>query len=183
MLDTEVYSNTGGQMSKSSPIGSIAKFAAGGKPTQKKDLGIMAMNYGNVYVASVAFGANDNHTLKAFVEAEAYEGPSIIIAYSHCIAHGIDMSNPLKNQKALVDSGQWVLYRYNPDLKAQHKNPLQLDSKPPKIPVAQYMDMEIRYKMLSKINPVAYKELYKQAQTFAEERYKFYQHLAARDNF
>ncbi len=183
VLDTEVYSNTGGQMSKASPIGSIAKFAAGGKPTQKKDLGIMAMNYGNVYVASIAFGSNDNHTLKAIVEAEAYEGPSIIIAYSHCIAHGIDMSNPLKNQKALVDSGQWVLYRYNPDLKAEHKNPFQLDSKAPKIPVAQYMDMEIRYKMLSKINPDAYRELYKQAQTFAEERYKFYQYLAARDNF
>jgi len=180
VLDTEVYSNTGGQMSKSSPIGSIAKFAAGGKPTNKKDLGLMAMNYGNVYVASVAFGSNDVHTLRAFVEAEAYDGPSIIIAYSHCIAHGIDMSAPLKNQKAIVDSGQWLLYRYNPESALEHKNPFTLDSKQPKIPVAQYMDMEIRYKMLSKINPVAYKELYEQAQKFVDERYKYYSFLATR---
>jgi len=183
VLDTEVYSNTGGQMSKSSPIGSIAKFAAGGKQTRKKDLGLMAMGYGNVYVASVAFGSNDAQTLKAFVEAEAYDGPSIIIAYSHCIAHGIDMSNPLKDQKALVDSGLWILYRYNPTLAAAGKNPLVLDSKAPKIPVAQYMDMEIRFKMLSKINPTAYKELYKKAQDVAEERYKYFSYLAARENF
>ena len=181
VLDTEVYSNTGGQMSKSSPIGSIAKFAAGGKPTSKKDLGMMAMSYGNVYVASVAFGSNDNQTLKAFVEAEAYDGPSIIIAYSHCIAHGIDMEKPLQNQKALVDSGQWVLYRYNPELKKIGKNPFILESKAPKIPVSTYMDMEIRYKMLSKINPAAYKELYKQAQEFVDERYKNYAFLASKE--
>lgn len=182
VLDTEVYSNTGGQMSKSSPIGSIAKFASGGKPTNKKDLGLMAMNYRNVYVASVAFGANDAHTLRAFVEAEAYDGPSIIIAYSHCIAHGIDMSAPLKNQKALVDSGQWLLYRYNPELAKENKNPFILDSKQPKIPVSQYLDMEIRFKMLSKINPKAYKELYEQAQKFVDERYKYYSYLASRSS-
>lgn len=183
VLDTEVYSNTGGQMSKSSPIGSIAKFAAGGKKTNKKDLGLMAMAYGNVYVASVAFGANDNQTLKAFVEAEAYDGPSIIIAYSHCIAHGIDMSHPLQNQKALVDSGLWLLYRYNPENEKSGKNPFVLESKPPKIPVSQYLDMEIRYKMLSKIDPTAQKELYKRAQEAVEERYKYYSYLAARENF
>jgi pyruvate-ferredoxin/flavodoxin oxidoreductase len=182
VLDTEVYSNTGGQMSKASPIGSIAKFAAGGKPTRKKDLGMMAMSYGNVYVASVAFGSNDNQTLKAFVEAEAYDGPSIIIAYSHCIAHGIDMEKPLANQKALVDSGQWILYRYNPELTKINKNPFVLESKAPKIPVAQYMDMEIRYNMLSKINPTAAKELYKQAQEFVDERYKHYAFLATKEN-
>jgi pyruvate-ferredoxin/flavodoxin oxidoreductase len=182
VLDTEVYSNTGGQMSKASPIGSIAKFAAGGKPTRKKDLGMMAMSYGNVYVASVAFGSNDNQTLKAFVEAEAYDGPSIIIAYSHCIAHGIDMEKPLANQKALVDSGQWILYRYNPELTKIGKNPFVLESKAPKIPVAQYMDMEIRYNMLSKINPTAAKDLYKQAQEFVDERYKHYAFLATKEN-
>lgn len=182
VLDTEVYSNTGGQMSKSSPIGSIAKFAAGGKSTRKKDLGMMAMSYGNVYVASVAFGSNDNQTLKAFVEAEAFDGPSIIIAYSHCIAHGINMEKPLQNQKALVDSGQWILYRYNPDLTKIGKNPFVLESKAPKMPVANYMDMEIRYNMLSKINPEAYKELYKQAQEFVDERYKHYAFLSTKEN-
>ncbi len=118
VLDTEVYSNTGGQQSKSTPRGAVAKFAAGGKPGRKKDLGLMAMAYGNVYVASVAMGAKDEHTLKAFLEAEAYDGPSIIIAYSHCIAHGIDMTTAMQNQKAAVDSGQWLLYRFNPGARA-----------------------------------------------------------------
>ncbi len=181
VLDTEVYSNTGGQMSKSSPIGSIAKFAASGKPTPKKDLGMMAMAYGNVYVASVAFGSNDAQTLKAIAEAEAYDGPSIIIAYSHCIAHGIDMEHPLSVQKALVDSGQWVLYRYNPNNKLVGKNPLTLDSKAPKIPVSQYLDLETRFKMLSKINPEGYKKFYAEAQEFVNERYKYYTYLAQRD--
>jgi len=181
VLDTEVYSNTGGQMSKSSPIGSIAKFAASGKPTPKKDLGMMAMAYSNAYVASVAFGSNDAQTLKAFAEAEAYDGPSIIIAYSHCIAHGIDMEHPLSVQKALVDSGQWILYRYNPNNKLVGKNPLTLDSKAPKIPVAQYLDQETRYKMLSKINPAGYKKFYEEAQEFVNDRYKYYSYLAQRD--
>ena len=115
VLDTEVYSNTGGQASKATPRGAVAKFAAGGKPAPKKDLGLMAMSYGSVYVASVAMGAKDEHTLKAFLEAEAYDGPSLIIAYSHCIAHGIDMTTAMSDQKVAVDSGQWLLYRYNPE--------------------------------------------------------------------
>lgn len=116
VLDTEVYSNTGGQCSKATQRGAVAKFAAAGKPTAKKDLGLMAMTYGNVYVAKVAMGANDQHTLRAFIEAEAYDGPSLIIAYSHCIAHGINMGKGMENQKAAVDSGYWQLYRYHPDL-------------------------------------------------------------------
>ena len=128
VLDTEVYSNTGGQMSKSTPIGAVAKFAVGGKPQPKKDLGMMAMTYGNVYVARVAFGANDMQTVKAFLEAEAYDGPSLMICYCHCIAHGYDLIHGLEQQKAAVQSGYWPLYRYNPELAKQGKNPLQLDS-------------------------------------------------------
>ena len=153
MLDTEVYSNTGGQSSKSTPLGAVAKFAAGGKTTGKKDLGMMAMAYKNVYVASVALGANDAQTLKAFNEAEAYEGTSIIIAYSHCIAHGIDMSAPLSHQKAVVDCGRLLLYRYNPTLALEGKNPLQLDSKEPKIPVSDFLKSENRFKQLAKNHP------------------------------
>jgi pyruvate-ferredoxin/flavodoxin oxidoreductase len=180
VLDTEVYSNTGGQASKSTPLSAIAKFAANGKPIKKKDLGLMAMAYGSVYVGSVAMGAKDDHTLKTFVEAEAYDGPSIIIAYSHCIAHGIDMTNPLKNQKAAVDSGQWLLYRYNPDNLKEGKNPLTLDSKPPKIPVADYMNMETRFRMLFKTQPKLAEENYKQAQIDVERRYNYYKYLADR---
>ena len=129
VLDTEVYSNTGGQASKSTPRGAVAKFAAGGKPVGKKDLALMAMSYGSVYVAKVAMGASDMHTVKAFNEAEAYDGPSLIIAYSHCIAHGYDLSYGMEQQKAAVNSGYWPLFRYNPDLVAQNKNPFQLDSR------------------------------------------------------
>src|SRR5690348_10929981 len=139
VLDTEVYSNTGGQASKSTPRAAVAKFAAGGKPAPKKDLGQMAMSYGNVYVASVAMGARDEHTLKAFIEAEAYDGPSLIVAYSHCIAHGIDMVAGLQHQKAAVESGQWLLYRYDPRRGEAGDNPLQLDSRAPKIPLEQYL--------------------------------------------
>src|SRR6202035_1694456 len=131
VLDTEVYSNTGGQASKSTPRAAVAKFAAGGKPGPKKDLGLMAMTYGNVYVASVAMGAKDEHTLKAFLEAEAYDGPSIIIAYSSCIAHGIDMTTAMTDQKVAVESGQWLLYRYNPEKTAAGGKPLTLDSRAP----------------------------------------------------
>jgi pyruvate-ferredoxin/flavodoxin oxidoreductase len=180
VLDTEVYSNTGGQTSKATPLSAIAKFSAGGKPTKKKDLGLMAMSYGTVYVASVAFGAKDDHTLKAFLEAEAYRGPSIIIAYSHCIAHGIDMTHPLKYQEALVDSGQWLLYRYNPDNIAKGINPFSLDSKLPKIPVAEYLNMETRFKMLTKIKPEKAKQLFEQAQKDVFERYSYYKYLAER---
>ena len=180
VLDTEVYSNTGGQKSKSTPLSAVAKFAASGKPNRKKDLGMIAMSYGSVYVASVALGAKDDHTLKAFLEAEAYNGPSLIIAYSHCIAHGINMEEPLKHQKAAVDSGQWLLYRYNPDKLALGQNPFTLDSKPPKMPVADYMNMENRFKILVKSKPELASKYFQQAQQFAEERFAQYKYLADR---
>ncbi len=178
VLDTEVYSNTGGQASKATGLGAVAKFAAGGKPTPKKDLGMMVMTYGSVYVAQVAMGANDAHTIKAVLEAEAYDGPSLIIAYSHCIAHGIDMSRGLEQQKLAVESGYWPLYRYNPALKAEGKNPLQLDSKPPQIPLQDYVYNETRYRMLVKSNPDAAAHLLALAQKAVEERWQRYQHLA-----
>jgi pyruvate-ferredoxin/flavodoxin oxidoreductase len=180
VLDTEVYSNTGGQMSKSTPKGAVTKFAAGGKRTTKKDLGLMAMTYGNVYVASVAMGAKDEQTLKTFLEAEAYNGPSLIIAYSHCIAHGINMSTAMQNQKAAVDSGRWLLYRYHPDRIKQGKNPLQLDSRTPRIPIENSMYMENRFQMLTKINPETAKELLKEAQVDVNNRWQMYQYLATR---
>jgi pyruvate-ferredoxin/flavodoxin oxidoreductase len=178
VLDTEVYSNTGGQMSKATPRSAVAKFAAGGKPLNKKDLGRMAMGYGNVYVATVAMGYNDLQTIKAFLEAEAYPGPSLIIAYSHCIAHGIDMAKGMNNQKAAVDSGHWVLYRYNPALAAEGKNPLKLDSREPKIRFEDYAYMEARYKMLTKTNPREAKHLLELAQADAKERWKTYEAMA-----
>ncbi len=180
VLDTEVYSNTGGQASKASPIAAVAKFAANGKPTGKKDIGMMAMSYGTVYVASVAMGAKDEHTLKVFLEAEAYDGPSIIIAYSHCIAHGIDMNNPLKQQKLAVDSGQWLLYKYNPMLAAEGHNPLVFDTKEPKVKVADYMLSENRFKMLTLSKPALARDLFKIAQTNVEKRFSLYQYLADR---
>jgi pyruvate-ferredoxin/flavodoxin oxidoreductase len=180
VLDTEVYSNTGGQQSKATPRAAVAKFAAGGKPGSKKDLGMMAMAYGTVYVASVAMGAKDEHTLKAFLEAEAYDGPSIIIAYAHCIAHGIDMTTGMQNQKAIVDSGEWLLYRYNPDRAVAGENPLILDSRTPTKKVQDFMLMETRFKMLTKSNPEHAKILWAEAQHDAEVRYKFYEYLASR---
>jgi pyruvate-ferredoxin/flavodoxin oxidoreductase len=181
VMDTEVYSNTGGQTSKATPIGAVAKFSASGKPIKKKDLGMIAMAYESVYVAVVAFGSKDEQTLKAFLEAEAFDGPSIIIAYSHCIAHGIDMSNPLQNQKAAVDSGQWILYRYNPDKIRLGENPLTLDSKPRKTRIEEYMMMENRFKMLIKSKPTLAKKYMDQAQKDAEYRWKHFQYLAARE--
>ncbi len=181
VLDTEVYSNTGGQMSKSTPRGAVAKFAAGGKPLGKKDLGLIAMQYGHVYVASVAMGGKDEHTLKAFLEAEAYDGPSLIIAYSHCIAHGIEMTGGLRNQKAAVQSGHWLLYRYHPDRAADGKNPLQLDSAQPHIPLGEFLQMENRFRMLSKSHPDAARGFFKQAQVDARARFGLYQHLASRE--
>ena len=180
VLDTEVYSNTGGQMSKSTPIGAVAKFAAGGKPGKKKDLGLMAMSYGNVYVAKVAMGAKDLQTVKAFLEAEQHEGPSLIIAYSHCIAHGINMEAPLQHQKALIDSGQWVLYRNNPKNIDDGKNPLTLDSAPKKVSVEQYMNLENRFKMLWKTHPEDAKKYYAYAKKAAKEHYEELQYLAGR---
>lgn len=180
VLDTEVYSNTGGQMSKSTPMGAVAKFAASGKPGGKKDLGMMAMSYGNVYVATVAMGSKDLQTLKAFIEAERFDGPSIILAYSHCIAHGINMEAPLQHQKALVDSGQWILYRYNPDLEKEGKNPLIIDSQPKKVSIEDYMNLENRFKMLAKTHPEAAKKYYQQATILAKERFEQLQYLASR---
>jgi len=180
VLDTEVYSNTGGQASKATPRAAVAKFAAGGKPGPKKDLGLMAMTYGNVYVASVAMGAKDEHTLKAFLEAEAYDGPSIIIAYSHCIAHGVDMTTAMSDQKVAVESGQWLLYRYNPELEAEGKNPLVLDSRAPTRKVQEYLLQQTRFKMLTKSKPEDAERLWKLAQQDADHRYRMYEYLASR---
>jgi pyruvate-ferredoxin/flavodoxin oxidoreductase len=178
VLDTEVYSNTGGQMSKSTPRGAVAKFAAGGKTAPKKDLGRIMMSYGNVYVAQIAMGAGDLQTVKAFAEAEAYDGPSIIIAYSHCIAHGINMRTAMDNQKAAVQSGHWPMYRYNPALVSEGKNPLQLDYKKPKIRFEEYAYLENRYKMLTKTNPEDARKLLNLAQHDAEERWRTYAQMA-----
>ena len=180
VLDTEVYSNTGGQASKSTPRGAVAKFAAGGKPGPKKDLGLMAMTYGNVYVASVAMGAKDEHTLKAFLEAEAYDGPSIIIAYSHCIAHGIDMTTAMTDQKVAVESGQWLLYRHSPDRAAAGENPLVLDSRAPTRKVQEYLLQQTRFKMLTKSKPEDATRLWKLAQQDVENRYHMYEYMASR---
>ncbi|MEH1935850.1 MAG: pyruvate:ferredoxin (flavodoxin) oxidoreductase [Nostoc sp.] len=181
VMDTEVYSNTGGQSSKATPRAAVAKYAASGKPAPKKDLGMIAMTYGNVYVASVALGARDEHTLKAFLEAEAYDGPSLIIAYSHCIAHGIDMTTGMNHQKTLVESGRWLLYRHNPELLKQGKNPLQLDMRSPKESVEHSMYEENRFKMLTKSKPDVAKHLLEQAQAEVDARWQMYQYLAKRD--
>jgi pyruvate-ferredoxin/flavodoxin oxidoreductase len=178
VLDTEVYSNTGGQASKATPMGAVAKFAAGGKPTAKKDLGMGAIRYGNVYVAQVAMGANDTHTVKAFLEAEAHEGPSLIIAYSQCIAHGIDMARGMHQQKLAVDSGHWPLYRYVPKLAAENKVAFLLDSSKPKIPLKDYLYTEGRYRMLQQSNPEAASLLLGEAQKVVERRWQQYQQLA-----
>ena len=180
VLDTEVYSNTGGQSSKSTPRAAVAKFAAGGKPGPKKDLGLMAMSYGNVYVASVAMGAKDEHTLKAFLEAEAYPGPSLIIAYSHCIAHGINMTTAMSDQKGAVESGQWLLYRYHPERADAGENPLLLDSRTPTKKVQDFLSTQTRFKMLTKSKPEDAKKLWAQAQHDAEARYRFYEYMASR---
>ena len=179
VLDTEVYSNTGGQMSKATPRGAVAKFATGGKRTGKKDLAMEAVSYGSVYVARVAMGAGDTHTVKAFLEAEAHDGPSLIIAYSHCIAHGYDMSMGLEQQKKAVLSGYWPLMRYNPALRLEGKNPFQLDSKAPSIPFKQYAYQEARYTMLVRSNPEAARELLQMAQDDVERQWRVYANRAA----
>jgi pyruvate-ferredoxin/flavodoxin oxidoreductase len=181
VLDSEVYSNTGGQMSKSTPRAAVAKFAAGGKPVAKKDLGLHAMNYGSVYVATVALGANDAQTIRAYLDAESYKGPSLIIAYSHCIAHGIDMTKGNQQQKAAVDCGHWLLYRYDPRLAQEGKNPMILDSGPPSIPIKNYAYAETRYKMLTLSNPEEAKRLLKLAQDDITARQQYYQQLAGLD--
>jgi pyruvate-ferredoxin/flavodoxin oxidoreductase len=179
VLDTEVYSNTGGQMSKATPRGAVAKFAAGGKPAGKKDLGLMAMAYGNVYVAHVAMGANDAHTIKAFIEAEAYPGPSLIIAYSHCIAHGYDLAHGMEQQKLAAQTGYWPLYRYNPALAAEGKNPLQLDSKAPSLALEKYAYNETRYTMLAHSKPDVAKKFLVEAQQEVADRWRLYEQMAA----
>jgi pyruvate-ferredoxin/flavodoxin oxidoreductase len=181
VLDTEVYSNTGGQLSKASPIGAVAKFAAAGKPLPKKDLGLMLMGYGNVYVAQIAMGASQSQTVKAMVEAERYDGPSIIIAYSSCIAHGIDMTHSLEEQKKAVNCGHWILYRYNPELVNQGKNPLQLDSKEPSMSYEEYADGEIRFRTLKSSMPERANELITKAQEQVYRKYKYYKQLASLD--
>jgi pyruvate-ferredoxin/flavodoxin oxidoreductase len=181
VLDTEVYSNTGGQASKATARGAVAKFAAGGKPRPKKELGRMAMTYGSVYVAQVAMGANDQQVIRAFLEAEAYDGPSLIIAYSHCIAHGIDMSKGMNQQKLAVESGCWPLYRYHPGLLAEDKSPFQLDCKPPSLPLRDYIYTESRYRMLLQSDPQAAAALLTAAQQDVQDRWRVYEKLAAGD--
>ncbi|MEJ2367069.1 MAG: pyruvate:ferredoxin (flavodoxin) oxidoreductase [Acidobacteriota bacterium] len=179
VLDTEVYSNTGGQCSKATPMGSVAKFAASGKPLPKKDLALMAMSYGNVYVARVAFGANDNQTVKAFIEADAYDGPSLIVAYSHCIAHGYDLMVGIDHQKAAVACGSWPLLRYNPDNLKDGKNPLKLDARTPKISYADYAMTETRFKMLTKSKPELAKKYMAEGHKDNLRRFHFYEQMAA----
>jgi len=179
VLDTEVYSNTGGQCSKATPIGAVAKFAAGGKALPKKDLGLLAVTYGNIYVARVAMGASDNQTVKAFLEAEAYDGPSLIIAYSHCIAHGFNMTEGMQHQKEAVECGAWPLFRYNPDLAKEGKNPMKLDSKAPKSAFSDYAMKETRFKMLTKSHPEAARELMQLAHKENLARWEVYEQLAS----
>ena len=177
VLDTQVYSNTGGQQSKATLTGAVAKFAAGGKAQIPKDLAMMAVAYGNVYVARVAMGASDAQTVKAFVEAEAYDGPSIIIAYSHCVAHGYDLRYGMQHQKLAVDSGLWATFRYNPDLEKEGKNPMQLDYKGPKIDVKNFMYQETRFKMVEKLNADNAKKYLQTAREHAKDMYKRYKNM------
>jgi pyruvate-ferredoxin/flavodoxin oxidoreductase len=178
VLDTEVYSNTGGQMSKATPRAAVAKFATGGKHSGKKDLAMEAVSYGSVYVARVAMGGGDTHTVKTFLEAEAYDGPSLIIAYSHCIAHGYDMSFGMSQQKAAVLAGYWPLMRYNPALRLEGKNPFQLDSKAPSIPLKKYAYQEARYTMLARSNPDVARDLLRVAQDDVERQWRVYSNRA-----
>jgi len=178
VLDTEVYSNTGGQASKSTPLGAAARFAMGGKATPKKDLGLMAIAYGNVYVAQVAIGAKDQQAVQAFMEADSFPGASIIIAYSHCIAHGYDLVNGPEQQKLAVDSGHWILYRYDPRRVEQGLPALQLDSPPPKVDIADYMRTETRFKMVEAMHPEHFKALMELARQEVRRRRAFYEHLA-----
>ena len=179
VLDTETYSNTGGQMSKSTPRAAVAKFAAAGKTVSKKDLSMEAVSYGSVYVARVALGANDAHVIKAFQEAEAWDGPSIIIAYSSCIAHGYDLLHGLEQQKLAVQSGHWPLMRYNPALRETGKNPFMLDSKQPSIPLKDYIYRENRFAMLTRGNPDLAAKLLQEAQDDVERQWRVYSARAA----
>jgi len=181
VMDTEVYSNTGGQMSKATPRGAVAKFAAGGKQLAKKDMAMLAMTYGHIYVARVAMGANDMQTVKTFLEAEAYDGPSLIIAYSHCINQGYDMKYGLVQQKAAVDSGYWPLYRYDPRLAKQGKNPLQLDCKAPTLPLEKFEYNETRFTMLVHSNEAEAERLMKLSQEDIKTKWKTLEEMAGRN--
>ncbi len=178
VLDTEVYSNTGGQASKSTPLGAAAKFAAAGKAVQKKDLGLMAMSYGHVYVASVAFGAKDSHTVQAFQEAAGYDGPSLVIAYSHCIAHGYDLRFGAEQQKLAVNSGVWPLYRYDPRRVERGEPPLVIDAPPGRVSVTEYMRNETRFRMVEKIDPERFRKLAAAASDHAARRVALYEQLS-----
>jgi len=178
VLDTGVYSNTGGQASKATPLGAAAKFAAHGKDVNKKDLGLMAMSYGHAYVASVAMGANEGHTLKAFLEAGSYPGPSLIIAYSHCIAHGYDLRMGLQQQKRAVDCGVWPLYRYDPRNVQRETPPLVVDAEGGKLPVSEYMTHETRFKMVEKLDLEAFRRYAIESQRSAERRIAVYRHMS-----
>lgn len=178
VLDTEVYSNTGGQSSKSTPLGAVAKFAAKGKQVKKKDLGLMAMTYGYVYVASVAMGANKNQLLKAVIEAESYPGPSLIIAYAPCINHGINMGRSQEEEKRAVEAGYWTLYRYDPRLKEEGENPFILDSKDPKMGFKEFLMGEVRYSSLTRTFPDVAEKLFEMAEKEAQERLEFLKKLA-----
>jgi pyruvate-ferredoxin/flavodoxin oxidoreductase len=179
VLDTEVYSNTGGQSSKSTPRAAVAKFAANGKGLPKKDLGLIAMAYGYVYVAHIAMGGSDQQTLRAMLEADAYDGPSLIIAYSHCIAHGIDMRKGLDQQRLAVQSGIWPLYRYDPRLADEGKNPLVIDSKDPTVSVQDYAYNETRYRMLVQSDEPRAEFLMKEAREDVDKRWELYRQMAA----
>jgi pyruvate-ferredoxin/flavodoxin oxidoreductase len=178
VLDTEVYSNTGGQASKATPMGAAAKFAVAGKTTQKKDLAMLAMSYGHPYVARVAMGAKDAQTVNAFKEADSYSGTSVIVAYAHCIAHGYDMAGALGQQEKAVDSGYWPLFRYDPRKVAAGESPLKLDSPAPKIDLARFVENETRFKQVEQANPEAFKKLMTQAQKDVREKYALYEQLA-----
>jgi pyruvate-ferredoxin/flavodoxin oxidoreductase len=178
VLDTEVYSNTGGQASKATPLGAVAKFASGGKATAKKDLGADARKYGNVYVAQIALGGSEIQTVKALQEADAWDGPSLVIAYSTCIAHGIDMTTSMAHQKEAVKSGYWPLYRYRPTTE-EHEHPFQLDSAPPSIPLREFALQEARYAMLARSEPERSEQLLDLAQANIDERWHFYEQLSS----
>jgi pyruvate-ferredoxin/flavodoxin oxidoreductase len=180
VLDTEVYSNTGGQQSKATPLAAAAKFASAGKATPKKDLGMMAMAYGYIYVAKVAFGSKDMQTVRAFQEAESYPGTSMIIAYSHCIAHGYDLANGLEQQKLAVEAGYWPLYRYDPRRTWEGQNPFVLESAPPKIDLGKYARNESRYRMVEQAFPDRFKTLLEAAQHEVKTRYAMYEQLAGK---
>jgi pyruvate-ferredoxin/flavodoxin oxidoreductase len=179
VLDTQVYSNTGGQASKATPLAAVARFATGGKALPKKDLGLIAMAYGYVYVAQVALGYNDQQTLKTLLEAEAYDGPSLIIAYSHCIQQGIDTVVGLEQQKLAVQAGAWPVYRFDPRLADAGQNPLTIDSKEPSIPYSQYAYNETRFKVLTQMDEERAEQLMQKAQQNANSRWTLYQQMAA----